>query len=324
MHDIANDYFRCISSKNEWNAGPSNYEHIYYLIKQVSDEWLGETDNPAINYFIKALLSDSCAPNNGKELVRVCRRARNYIVGIVCNSLSQEPDSTEHLEPFARACQKGLVSSVSTLCHDIHVETYFRGEGVPVADGFSAEKEDGHRYWRNDFLPEKGLPFLKLHGSVNWHFLNSRNIRELRSEREWQPSLQRIPSEGNFNFSTENREVLIGTFNKMTEYGQRVYLDLFYRFRRVLDEAERLVVCGYGFGDKGVNENILEWFEAAPKRRRILLIHPNPDELITQKARTAIRNIWFGFSGRSLKQATDTICARLEDVSVPDLLKRIQ
>ena len=49
-----------------------------------------------------------------------------------------------------------------------------------------------------------------------------------------------------------------------------------------------MVVCGYGFGDKGINTEITAWYE---RGRRLVIIHPDPDSLVAN-ARGAIHKIW--------------------------------
>ena len=56
--------------------------------------------------------------------------------------------------------------------------------------------------------------------------------------------------------------LLVGTFNKVSEYSQGIFRELHYRFRRTLHKADQLVVCGYSFGDKGINSEIIEWYYA--------------------------------------------------------------
>jgi len=84
--------------------------------------------------------------------------------------------------------------------------------------------------------------------------------------------------------------MLIGTFNKIPKYTGSIFSDLFAEFRRRLAEVDTLVVCGYGFGDKGINGQLIEWLYGL-RNRRILLVHPEPDELRVA-ARGAIQNKW--------------------------------
>ena len=69
-----------------------------------------------------------------------------------------------------------------------------------------------------------------------------------------------------------------------------MFLDLHYRFRATLGEADQLVICGYGFRDKRINEEIFDWIYGR-RGRRLVIIHPSIDELVSD-ARGVIRNHW--------------------------------
>ena len=84
--------------------------------------------------------------------------------------------------------------------------------------------------------------------------------------------------------------LLIGTFNKVSEYSKGIFRELHYRFRWMLHDADQLVVCGYSFGDKGINSEIIDWYYAK-RERRFLVIHPDRDELV-ENARGAIQKHW--------------------------------
>jgi hypothetical protein len=73
----------------------------------------------------------------------------------------------------------------------------------------------------------------------------------------------------------------------MIDYTDRVFFEMHYRLMRELDEAERLIVCGYGFGDKGVNKRITEWM-CSSSTRKILVIDPKTPPKLKESARRAI------------------------------------
>jgi hypothetical protein len=73
----------------------------------------------------------------------------------------------------------------------------------------------------------------------------------------------------------------------MIDYTDRVFLEMHYRFIRVLDETERLIVCGYGFGDKGVNKRITEWM-CSSLSRKMLIIDPKGPGQLNQSARPSV------------------------------------
>ena len=66
--------------------------------------------------------------------------------------------------------------------------------------------------------------------------------------------------------------LLVGTYNKMRHYTSGIYADLYFELRRALRETERLIVCGYGFGDKGINRQLIEWADSADQKQRIMVV----------------------------------------------------
>ena len=270
---------------------------------------------------------------------------------IVWCSLVRKPTSTNHLEILAEACRFGHVVGISTLCHDAHVEEFLAGRGIQLADGFS-EEEAGVRYW-NDVFPSRRIPFLKLHGSVDWfrlrpdgpenspaewstpidEFSKSRTAAEAASQPPNDESLfeERIgiplngdphhtrAANGDWQTAMDSRPVLlVGTFNKISEYTRGMFRDLHHRFRSMLREVDQLVVCGYGFGDKGINSEVVRWYYAK-RGRRFVVIHPDGDKLVSN-ARGAIGNKWRDWETRG---SVVFIEKPLEEVSQDEFMRLV-
>ena len=79
-----------------------------------------------------------------------------------------------------------------------------------------------------------------------------------------------------------------------------------------------MVVCGYSFGDKGINSEIIEWYYAK-RGRRFVIIHPDRDGLL-YNARPAISNKWDEWED---KDSINFIEQRLEFVSVHEFMNTI-
>ena len=346
LHAEAERYF---SARDE---RPANYEDLFYLAKQALDEERGEMENPAIRSFVNQLKADMLPlindanapleqgiPSTFKELLdRTC----NYIADIVWGSLCRKPKSTDHLEIFAEACRCGHVVGISTLCHDKHVEDFLTDKEILLSDGF-ADEESGVRYWNGDFSLQGRIPFLKLHGSVNWFRVRPGSSEDCyvpdvseeyndRSEEsgDWSDDRIGIPLSGDhYRMQTakgvlqvplDGRPMLlIGTFNKISEYSRGVFLDLYYHFRTTLNEASKLVICGYSFGDKGINSEITGWY-SAEEGRRLVVIDPNPTELVAS-ARRAIANKWCKWEKQ---EGVEFIAKRLEEVGTDEFLRSIR
>ena len=281
----------------------TNYEDLFYLASQASDDLTGEMENPAVRSFVKALrddmsplIEDAKDKNPGiaiRSFSTLVEETRNYIADIVWRRLGREPTSQSQLDVIVHACNSINVTSISTLCHDTHVDKYLTDNGIALSDGFSEPQADV-RYWNGDFSSSGAIPFLKLHGSVTWFRLRPQC-------GDGYDARIGIPLGGDYYHTrTEDGErqwpfpgrplLLIGTFNKIAAYSSGIFLELHYRFRATISEAEQIVVCGYGFGDKGINAEILEWYYDNPGRR-LVIVHPDPDSLIAN-ARGAIKREW--------------------------------
>lgn len=277
---------------------PVNYEDLFYLAKQVVDEELGEMENPAIHSFASKLRTDMSpliraaneknedpckpyvpyVPDNFRILLE---ETCNYISDIVWRCLCRKPDPgvLSQLESLAYVCRHVTVTSISTLCHDTHVEVFLRNQGIALCDGFSQAQKDV-RYWNGDFSSDEKLPFIKLHGSIDWFRLRcggsdwyDERIGILLNDDYYHTQtddgiLQRPP---------DGRPLLlVGTFNKMLDYSSGIFLELHHRFRSTISEANQMVICGYSFGDKGINSEIIEWYYNKQGRRFLYNYTPGP------------------------------------------------
>ena len=335
LHAEAERYF------SAYGEGPANYEHLFYLAKQASDETLGEMENPAAGAFIDKLRADMlplikaanakndnsdqpCELNVPTDFAELLDETRNYIADIVWKKLYHEPDSTDHLQIFARACKDGHVTGISTLGHDTHVETFLTKQDISLADGFS-EPQAGVRYWNGDLSSNGKIPFLKLHGSVDWFRFRPKNSRPWYDDRTGVAlngdHHHTKTEDGTYQAALDGRPLLlIGTFNKISEYSQGMFRELHYGFRSTLREADQLVVCGYSFGDKGINSEIIEWFYAG-QQRRFVIIHPNRDDLVANARRAIQHEHWDEWEQGD---AVAFIAKRLEHVDACKFLRAIR
>ena len=104
--------------------------------------------------------------------------------------------------------------------------------------------------------------------------------------------------------------VLVGTHNKPGFYINPLFEEQHWRFKEALSEADRLVVCGYSFGDKAINTRLLYWLDQF-RERRVLLIHHDPDAC-RKHARAAIAQSW----GKHIKRGQwHVIAKKMEEVS---------
>jgi len=323
LHAESERYFSAYAGRS------ANYEDAYYLARQASDELSGEIDNPAIRMFVKELQADMSllisATNERKQetnepdelgipvdIGKLLQETCNYIESIVSKSLvshSPSKQSTRQLEVIRHACESTNITGISTLCHDTHVEEFLKTEGVRLSDGFP-EHQDAPQ-WNGEFSGSETIPFLKLHGSVNWYRYLGDKIRRVPSGCYPQ---QLILDGGTVQYLEKGPLLLVGTFNKISDYSSGIFRDLHHHFRSTLRKASIMIMCGYGFGDKGINSEIIDWCFGG-EGRRFVIIHQDPDDLIAN-ARGAIRKHWDEWRDKGL---ISIIEKRFEDAEVADL-----
>jgi hypothetical protein len=283
----------------------TNYEDLYYVASQIHDSELAEYDNPAVQPLIDKISPDIQPLLRGRkwetrrkwELHELASEAMYYIQDVVWHMLSKEPTSLAHLSSLKEACDDSEVSQldVFTTNHDTILERTLSEKGQQITDGFG-KPTSKVRYWSPDLFETESFKvrLFKLHGSVNW-------FRLRLDGGDWSDESFAIPLDYDFRKIRNPRGqrlraidgrplLLVGTFNKMLEYLSGIYIDLHYWLYRSLRHAQALVVSGYGFGDKGINNRIIEWIYSSGDHR-ITIIHPKPEKL-RRAAMGAISNKW--------------------------------
>ena len=295
----------------------ANYEDLAYLAAQMADDLGHGHENPALQPFIRNALIDlsglffDLTPSAAKERLReLANDAVEHIRWTVQRSLRRSPKDTSYLKFFAQACRDAAVSEVNffTLNHDTLLEDFLRNElrndEVTIVDGLREPIiSDGSRRWDHRVfdLTEEGkkpVRVFKLHGTINWIRWSPtrRDPEKVRSSENADRDGRFV---GTYTYSPTGAplydhlppaRVLVGTFNKIFGYNSDMFLELHHRFLRVLEDegCKALVVCGYGFGDKGVNTRISEWRHRSLEHR-LLIIDPAEKSQVYARARGAIQ-----------------------------------
>ena len=264
-----------------------NYEELYYIVSQLSDHLRDELHNPAIQPFlhrinrvVRPILKDAkyVSVHVYKwELKELVKHAQRFIKDAVKDSLQVDDPDLGYFSFFSDAIADNRIdlAAIFTLNHDTLLENYLHQKHVAFDDGFGNSVNEV-RYWRDDaFQGHTGvIPFLKLHGSIDWYrFIESgRYGNIIKGDRD-----DTLDEHGNKQTTDiESPVFLSGTLNKLGSYTRHIYSDLFFNFRRLLKQADILIVSGYGFGDKGINNQIADWFTPNCKKR-VILIHEDPN-----------------------------------------------
>ncbi|MBW8042607.1 MAG: hypothetical protein FVQ85_21790 [Planctomycetes bacterium] len=281
-----------------------NYEDLYYLFSQIRDSEYGEYENPIVQPFIDKLLPglepylNPTRPGARRfSIGELTRETCNYIEDVVWNLLDTSIEDLGYLE-FLFTCAKDpdiQNFDIFTLNHDTILEQYLSSMGLRIIDGFS-EPVNNVRYLDLRLFdnPVNSIRLFKLHGSINWFRFTSRSSTlaydDIGIPLEADYWHTRNPN-GVMQLPVDGRPMfLVGVFNKILHYTSGLYADMHYYFHASLKNISRLVVCGYGWRDKGINSRIINWLYSNDENL-VVLIHPRPDSCM-QNARGAISNKW--------------------------------
>lgn len=337
LKDRTQEYF---GRRNKHGVKVVNYEDIYYLASQISDD-ATELQNPGLLPLMDRLKQEMISWPEYKNLRKqdspcadlieledfqlLWEYTRHYIEDIVTHVLRQPANCDRHLQLITAIRQtSGLkLKGIATLAHDTHVEEFLHNQNIPLADGFSPKLADGNwKIWEDHFPENDRIPYLKLHGSVGWRKLTWRvnNISpgpfaigvNTRTPICPEPNHNTAYESGRWEPADDRPLLLIGTFNKPAKYAWHMMLDVHYRFRKILEDLDKLVVCGYSFGDKAINTQLIFWCSNGGS---LVVIDPRCPSSVHENARYAIRQ-------HLLPSRTTFIPEKMEDVC-KDLLASI-
>lgn len=311
-----------------------NYEDLYYMANQINDSEYREYDNPVVQPFIDKIIPDIEKLLTSKEgehldewtLAVISHEVINYIKCVVWRILSsKKPEDTNRLRFFKDACldKDSFNVDIFTLNHDTILEDYLTQTGIKLMDGFG-DPENGVRYWNPYLFVEKPseIKFFKLHGSLNWFMLCSK-VGNRTSTRIG------IPLNGDYWHTKDSNgrlqdpvnktpEFLVGTFNKMFDYTSSIYAEMHCRFYYRLRDIEQVVICGYGFGDKGINRRLIEWVYSSLEHKFIII---DPDPNLKERSRGIIANNW---DSLSTQNKLVFIQDKIENISWQDIKNRLK
>jgi len=276
--------------------GEANYEDLYFLAQQLLDSLKGEYDNPGLMPLLfdlrttVSLMASNLNANRGLfglwgesidlDLTELLEKGTKFIEESVASHLSprEEIKGLEFLDQLLVADQKSPLHLVS-LNHDTLIETYLSAH--KVSDGFVQISTEAAEFQPDSFEGEEPyrVRLLKLHGSINWfryQTVDSRENRILKISAQDRDHVTGLNDEK--LFPPNDRLMLSGTTNKELAYGSGVFIELMFQFQKRLKETDLLIVSGYGFADKGINNRLWAWLDTRPKNR-IVVLHENIDEL---------------------------------------------
>ncbi|MGO8761430.1 MAG: SIR2 family protein [Desulfobaccales bacterium] len=255
-----------------------------------------ENKLPNVENILSKVRMKIAAIGEGETLVGLDRKGLFDLEGAICSSIANAvtpsddaiPDRIPHDEfaTWVKRVNRSAPLEIFTLNYDILFERAFEASRVPVFDGFVGAYEPffyPECLDEENILPNaKWVRLWKLHGSVNWKFIERHGIKRLLR--------------GNVN---KSGEMILPSHQKYDESRKQPYISYIDRLASILNtEHALLITCGYGFGDEHINAIIYtgldnrsttnvvvlsfpeikeghEIVQAALKRRNLAVIAPN-------------------------------------------------
>lgn len=229
---------------------------------------------------IDALLDSNTEKVDGLT-AQHARNLDNKVCQIIVKALNIKGSCLSPMLPFVawagRADYK-LPVEIFTTNYDLALETALEFYGVPYFDGFigalrapfytelvEANVEDTYN-WLPSFL----LRVWKLHGSVNWEWVNDSKTKVVRSGTA---------------VSDETLAAIYPSDTKYDESRRVPFIVLQDRFRRALHQPETLmIISGYSFNDEHINEMIYSAIKRQPRSEYIAFCFDNIPETLKEVA----------------------------------------
>jgi hypothetical protein len=152
----------------------------------------------------------------------------------------------------------------------------FRNNKIYYHDGFS--QKDGDVVFFEPKWDSERIRLIKLHGSTDWYRFQLQDLDRF-GRVDANTGLLKDRSGELLSTSDPCPEFLSGTHAKEFNYGRNLFGELFSQFRNRLKTCQALVCCGYGWGDKGINNRLSEWLVADGARRVVVLHGGKPEDV---------------------------------------------
>lgn len=184
------------------------------------------------------------------------------LVARLLTDLTLSPgSSTSYLEPLL-AYVSDAGGSIATLNYDLTIEKAASTSGATLNRLVDDWTDTGQLTSTGE-----GLPYMKLHGSIDWVLTHDGDGVTVMGEE-----LHR-------GLGGSRPALVYGQREKLRSHGP--FLQLLEEFRLRLFQSDQLIIAGYSFGDEHINAIIRRWLKVKPGTR-LLLIDPGVPDLLAE------------------------------------------
>lgn len=190
---------------------------------------------------------------------------------------AEQAEITSYLKWIFEVVGSSYLPTIATLNYDNAVELCASLHGHSLAYGF----DTGWRPNKSLEFPQSTTALLKLHGSSNWSLGGTLETDETVAGGFAPVSRHevRVFDQSKMDKMTRERSIihnsiLFGRGIKIRYEGP--YIALQECFRKRLDSHDAVVIVGYSFRDRHINDDLANWLEQG-ERRRVVVVAPDAD-----------------------------------------------
>lgn len=228
-------------------------------------------------------------PLSGPDnFVSLAKLACDYIHWVVDQILRNRIVSRKGLDPIVHTAREVGDLDIFTLNHDTLIESELRDAGLNCEAGFGDRSHGQFSVYEPGWLskprPDRVFRIFKLQGSLNWFLYRFPKWADQYAIPDHDPYHSRNEHGVLVHAIDQKAAFLSGTIVKEQRYGLGFWDELFTGFRQHLSGHRHLIVCGYGFGDPGVNLRVEQWARNLPGKNRLVILTPEePEEFLPEK-----------------------------------------
>ena len=279
-------------------AEPPHYEELFSLSEQIMRAKNDHVPNLATADFFRRVCSETAYLHIGFQggssglpgLCGLADAACNFLQWVVDAKLKQNGNTREGLGLISSVAESVDLLDIFTLNHDTLVEEQLECDGIVPQMGFN---DLGHGefqvyksgWWRDVSQTRSKVRMFKLHGSLNWWFYEFPGwARQYAIPKNGHDKSR--DQNGEFRIPlSKTAEFLSGTIVKELNYNFGLWREQLEAFREHLSNHTRLICCGYGFGDNGINRRIDQWMhDRLDGSNRLVVLTEDPkEEFISNK-----------------------------------------
>lgn len=273
-----------------------HYEDLFSLAEQALQPETDHVPNLAVVEFLLRLRRETASLHRGFKGVSTGSDGFVEIAGTACDFLHwvvhhklNSSGKRRGLELVSETASAVDALDIFTLNHDLLIERQLKSDGIADVEFGFDDRSHGEfsvyhaGWWADTKQARQKVRLLKIHGSMNW-WRYEFPVWDTAHRRVWQyaipdgyPDPEHSKDQSGHIVRPDNSKAafLSGTIVKELRYGVGIWAELFAAFRSHLATHTHLICCGYGFGDTGVNQRLIQWMhDLSDHDKRFVILTP--------------------------------------------------